>query len=230
MSDKKLKLELSSPFGPTILKAELPQDLMKDLNEDCDAIVSKKREGVDWSHELAGRVKEEWHISKDTLSKYYGWVGAVTSRYLFPTTESFEQNKDKVKIGIASGWYVRQFEGDFNPYHFHTGCQISCVGYLKMPEDINEYWKEEDKDHNPYGGYIDFRYGTIGLNCPNNVKLKPQVGDFYMFPNWLDHSVYPFKSKYKYPDTKGERRSFSMNIAFSFDKSVNYEQKDRNKS
>ena len=35
-----------------------------------------------------------------------------------------------------------------------------------------------------------------------------------MFPNFLDHAVYPFKSKYKYPDTKGERRSFSMNITF----------------
>ena len=84
-----------------------------------------------------------------------------------------------------------------------------------MPEDINEYWEKEDKDHNPFGGYLDFRYGTIGLNCPNNLKLKPEIGDFYMFPNWLDHQVYPFRSKYKSPDEKGERRSFSLNIVFS---------------
>jgi hypothetical protein len=210
-----IKVELYSPFGPTILKTQLPENLIKDFNEDCDAIVSGKQEGVDWSHELAGRVKQEWHTSKDLLSKYHNWVVGVTSKYLFPNAQSYEDNKNNMKIGIVSGWYVRQFEGDFNPSHFHTGCQISCVGYLKLPEDINEYWKEEDKDHNPFGGYIDFRYGTIGLNCPNNVKLKPQVGDFYMFPNFLDHAVYPFKSKYKYPDKKGERRSFSMNISIN---------------
>ena len=69
---EKVKIELSSPFGPTILKAKLPEELIKDLNTDCDEIVAKKRKQVDWSHQLAGRVKEEWHITKDTLSKYYG--------------------------------------------------------------------------------------------------------------------------------------------------------------
>ena len=213
MSDK-LKIELSSPFGPTILKAKLPEELIKDFNKDCDDIVAKKKEQVDWSDQLAGRVKEEWHISKDASSKYYSWVGAVTSRYLFPSDKMYQENKDKLTVGIASGWYVRQFTGEFNPYHFHTGCQVSCIGYLKLPEDINEYWKEEDKDHNPFGGYLDFRYGTIGLNCPNNIKVKPQVGDFYMFPSYLDHCVYPFKSKYINFEPQGERRSFSLNIMF----------------
>ena len=212
---EKLKIELTSPFGPTILKAQLPQNMIDTLNQDCNDIVAKKKEQKDWSNQLAGRVKEEWHISEDTIKQYYGWVIAVASRYLFPEQKDFESNKDKINIGIASGWYVRQFAGEFNPYHYHTGCQISCVGYLKMPADINEYWKEEDKDHNPFGGYLDFRYGTVGLCCPNNIKVKPQIGDFYMFPNWLDHSVYPFKSKYQNYEAEGERRSFSLNIVFS---------------
>ena len=220
----KLTLDIVRPFGPSILKCKLTEELIKDLNQDCLDITEKKKEKRDWSDQLAGRVEEEFHISSDTLIKYAGWFNAVTGRYLFPDNKDYETQKDKFKVGIASGWYVRQFAGDFNPYHYHTGCNISCVGYLKMPEDINEYWETEDKDHNPYGGYLDFRYGTIGLNCPNNMKLKPQVGDFYMFPNYLDHCVYPFKSKYNYPDIKGERRSFSLNIVFS-----NVE-KDRNKS
>ena len=40
---EKLKIELSSPFGPTLLKAKLPEELIKDLNTDCDEIVAKKR-------------------------------------------------------------------------------------------------------------------------------------------------------------------------------------------
>ena len=173
-----------------------------------------KKEKIDWSDQLAGRVEEEYHISKDLLIKHAIWFNAVTSRYLFPDEKAFQENKRRFKVGISSGWYVRQYEGDFNPTHYHTGCQISTVGFLKLPHDIEEYWKEEDKDHNPFGGYLDFRYGTIGLNCPNNMKVKPKVGEFYMFPNWLDHQVYPFRSKYKKPDVKGERRSFSLNVVY----------------
>jgi len=224
MSTEKEIVEIVKPFGPMILKTTLPEEIVRDLNQDCLDIADKKKEKIDWSNQLAGRVEEEYHITKDLLIKHAVWFNAVTSRYLFPDEKSFEANKGQFKIGIASGWYVRQYDGDFNPLHFHTGCQISTVGFLKLPDDIEEYWKEEDKDHNPFGGYLDFRYGTIGLNCPNNMKVKPKVGEFYMFPSWLDHQVYPFRSKYKKPDVKGERRSFSLNIVYQNVK------EDRNKT
>ena len=34
---------------------------------------------------------------------------------------------------------------------------------------------------------------------------KPQIGDLYIFPSWLSHQVYPFRSE-------GERRSMAFNI------------------
>jgi len=224
MDKEKEVVEFVRPFGPAILKIKVPNDILHDLNQDCLDISDNKKEKIDWSDQLAGRVEEEYHITKDLLVKHAVWFNAVTSRYLFPDEKAFQENKGRFKVGIASGWYVRQYDGDFNPLHFHTGCQISTVGFLKLPDDIEEYWKEEDKDHNPFGGYLDFRYGTIGLNCPNNMKVKPKVGDFYMFPNWLDHQVYPFRSKYKKPDVKGERRSFSLNIVYQNVK------EDRNKN
>ena len=209
-----MKVTLVRPFGPVILKTELSEEILKDLNQDCQDISDNKKEKVDWSDQLAGRVEEEYHITKDLLHKHAVWFNAVTSKYLFPDDKAFKENAGKFKIGIASGWYVGSFDGDFNPAHFHTGCQISTIGYLKLPDDAEEYWKEEDKDHNPFGGYTDFRYGTIGLNCDNSMKVKPKVGDVYMFPSWLDHQVYPFRSKFKKPDVKGERRSFSLNIVY----------------
>ena len=41
--------------------------------------------------------------------------------------------------------------------------------------------------------------------CNSTVRLKPKVGDFYFFPNYLMHNVYPFS------DTDEERRSISFN-------------------
>ena len=206
--------EFIKPFGPLILKIKIPDNILNDFNQNCLDISNNKKEKIDWSKSLAGRVEEEYLISDDVLIKHAKWFNAVSARYLFPAEKSFKENKGKIKVGIASGWYIRSFDGDFNPLHFHNNCQMSSLGFLKLPDDIEEYWKEEDKDHNPYGGYTDFRYGTSGLNCTNNMKVKPKVGDFYMFPHWLDHQVYPFRSKYKKPDLKGERRSFSLNIVY----------------
>ena len=36
-------------------------------------------------------------------------------------------------------------------------------------------------------------------------KIIPEVGDFYFFPHYLMHQVFPFK------DSKEERRSISFN-------------------
>ena len=37
------------------------------------------------------------------------------------------------------------------------------------------------------------------------VKFKPEVGNFYFFPNYMMHTVYPFTG------TNEERRSISFN-------------------
>ena len=37
-------IDLIRPFGPSILKCKLPEDLIKDLNQDCLDISNKKKE------------------------------------------------------------------------------------------------------------------------------------------------------------------------------------------
>ena len=39
----------------------------------------------------------------------------------------------------------------------------------------------------------------------STFNIEPRVGDFYFFPNYLMHTVYPFS------DTDEERRSISFN-------------------
>ena len=43
------------------------------------------------------------------------------------------------------------------------------------------------------------------LFCKGNYLVEPKVGNFYLFPNYLFHTVYPFT------DTEEERRSVSFN-------------------
>ena len=48
-------------------------------------------------------------------------------------------------------------------------------------------------------------HGSKNLFSESNYIIKPKVGEFYMFPSYLMHAVYPFY------DTDEERRSISFN-------------------
>ena len=74
-----------------------------------------------------------------------------------------------------------------------------------MPEGIEDEWEEDYKDHHPSHGHIQFFHGSSLPYSSTNFLFKPQVGDFIVFPAHMFHTVYPFQ-------TKGERRSFSVNF------------------
>ncbi len=178
------ELKIYRPFGPSIGHCKLPQDLINDFNKDCDSIVASKEKSKlhDFSDDLVGNVKLSAYIEAHP-----------------------DNSKELQKIVFKSGWYVRTFAGDFNPLHYHTNCHMSCVGYLSLPEGIQEEWDREDKDHYPTAGGIEMQYGQVQLFSTNTVRIRPKVGDYYVFPWWMYHMVYPFR-------TKGERRSFSFNV------------------
>ena len=204
---EKTNLEIYRPFGPSIGRCILPKELVNDFNNDCDDIVkNNKTKERDWSQYLVGNVKQELLISPKTFTKWSKFFEEVISKYF----RYHLVGENLKRLRYKSGWYVRQFAGDFNPSHFHGDCHLSCVGYLKLPDGIEEEWKNEDKyhpdkHHHPSSGYIEMTYGQTHQFSENVLKMRPTVGDYYLFPWWMYHCVYPFRSK-------GERRSFSFNV------------------
>ena len=64
----------------------------------------------------------------------------------------------------------------------------------------------QDKTQTKYkGGNLQFTHGARMFLSQSTMTVEPKVGDFYFFPNYLMHLVYPFR------DTKEERRSISFN-------------------
>ena len=199
-----------APFGPTMGYYKMPSEMVDYLNINMD----KKLD--DYSNNLVGKVSQELRFNNEIRN----YIGKKLFKFIIDYHEytknrnSLGQNsldKDKTpKLNVLNGWFVRQFENEYNPVHIHTQCTLSCVGYLKLPDGIEEEWEEDYKDHYPANGHINFIYGTHGQYTCSNFLIKPKVGDFYIFPSYLFHAVYPFY-------TKGERRSFSMNMIFSMD-------------
>jgi hypothetical protein len=105
------------------------------------------------------------------------------------------------EFNIISSWVVRQFENEYNPVHYHSG-HISGVGYLKLPDDYGKTFQSNKKKN--LNGQLSLIHGSKMFNSESVFDILPKVGDFYLFPNYMMHSVYPFYGK-------DERRSLSFN-------------------
>ena len=194
-------MKIIRPFGPTIAKASMSESLVKELNDYVDKILTdeKKTQELDYGKMLAGNVKQEFQLDKEFIV-LSGWES-----FLKENTEQWISESIKKKITefrIIDTWIVRQFENEYNPLHAHGG-HISGVGYLKLPKDFGKT-VQSNKEEN-YNGKLQLVHGSKNFLSPITLNIEPKVGDFYFFPNYLMHLVYPFKNK------NSERRSISFN-------------------
>ena len=190
-------MKVISPFGPKIAKLKIPNNIIKKLNNEVDKIISKKNllKKFDYSDKLVGQVKQEFQIPKSFIKKNLEkTIYHEVNKYIYKSL-----GKKISKIKIKNFWVVRQFNNEYNPIHFHDG-HISGVGYLKIPKFILKNRKKTNID-----GSIDFINGNKMLLSESIYNHQPKVGDMILFPHYLMHTAYPFKSK-------GERRSFSFNL------------------
>ena len=194
-----------TPFSPVIGYKKLSPSFVEKLNNS----MNDKLE--DWSDNLVGKVKQELKFDDDIINFFIEEMKDFIMRYQLNTEVYTSMGRagldpnSNYGISTTSGWFIRQFEGEYNPVHVHPDSMVSCVGYLKLPEGIEEEWEEDYKDHHPSHGHIQFFHGSSLPYSSTNFMFKPQVGDFIIFPAHMFHTVYPFK-------TKVERRSFSVNL------------------
>ena len=190
-------MKVISPFGPKIAKLKFSSKLINKINNEVDKILSKKNllKKLDYSKKLVGQVKQEFQLPKSFITKNLEKViFNEVEKYVFQTL-----GKKVKKISIKNFWIVRQFNNEYNPIHYHDG-HISGVGYLKIPKFISKNNKKSKID-----GTIDFVNGNKMFLSDSIYNHQPKVGDVILFPHYLMHTAYPFKSI-------GERRSFSFNL------------------
>jgi len=189
-------------FGPSIVKAKIPEKLLNDLNEYVDKIIEDKEKAkkLDLGPKLAGDVTQEFQLEGE-FAKKIGWLSFlanVTSEWI-----KFETGKKITEFNVSSSWIVRQFKNEYNPIHWHSG-HISGAGFLKVPKTLGSHL--QDKGNKKYsGGNLNLIHGSNMFLSRSMYEIKPEVGDFYFFPHYVMHTVYPFKG------TEEERRSISFN-------------------
>ena len=190
-------------FGPTLGKGKLSKKILKVINTHVDkTVISKKN---DYSSKLVSQIKDEVKLNdafiKKNLSKE---LIRNIKKYL---EVSGVPNIKEVKI--IKLWVVRQFKNEYNPIHYHNG-QLSGVGYLKIPKNMNQNKVVKNKKVKT-NGTIDFINGQKNFLSKSIYNLNPKIGDSLIFPNYLMHAAYQF-------NVDGERRSFSFNAKIIFKK------------
>ena len=190
-------------FGPTLGKTKLSKKIISILNTHIEkSQLSKKN---DCSSKLVSQIKNEIKIPKTIINK-------DLSKELIKNIKRYldKSGVKKIKvIKIINLWVVRQFKNEYNPIHYHEG-QLSGVGYLKIPKNMNQNKLVKNKKIKT-NGTIDFINGQKNFLSKSIYNLNPKLGDLLIFPNYLMHTAYPF-------NVDGERRSFSFNAKILFKK------------
>ena len=195
------------PFGPAIAKVTIPIEIINLLNEHIDKTIKdgEKIKELNYGHQLAGNVKQELILEKEIITQS-GWGNFLSQSISWWIQNSLQ--KKITNIEILSTWIVRQFQNEYNPVHVHNG-HISGVGYLKVPDNMGEtIQKSKNVQQNGKLVLID---GSKKFLCNSTYVITPKVGDFYLFPSYMMHIVYPFSQ------TLEERRSISFNAKIDDD-------------
>ena len=210
VAEQKFELNMSmiQPWSTFVMKTKLPDAILGKMLEITDEMVDNAENEKSWGHNLAGQIEHELYVDHEKLHEagIYGFFMDIIRHYVIaaksqqhPGNEQAIQ-QEKWLTQMLSMWIISQKDGEYNPMHIHTECQLSSVMYLKIPEFLPSRKKGREDDGNIV--FVNSTCNDSGLVSPQ-FSWRPQVGDFFIFPAQQSHFVYPFRTA----DGKGERRS-----------------------
>ena len=187
-------------LGEIIVKLEMPKTFIDEINNVFD---EKEITTVDWSTQLAGKIKKEKLVNHLLDDNIKGTFQMCFKEYIKRSGLSLIQTHQPV---LDNAWINDMFAGEYNPAHFHSSKNsfvgLSSVLFLKTPDT---YGEEIINPKTPSNGHLEFIGGQQHSLAISQLRLSPKVGDFFIFPYTLVHTVYPFSG------TDQMRRTLSYN-------------------
>ena len=212
--DTQVEIELIQPWSNFLMKTKLPDEVLDKMLDLTDEVLQDP-DRYNWGDNLAGQIQDEPLIPHDKLQQagvyqfFLNMIGEYVKLAMRQQATSYDYDtiaNEQWLTQMKSCWIISQWTGEYNPIHVHTECAMSTVMYLKVPEFLPSTKPKRDDDGNTM--FIGAG-GTNSRFTRNLLKVKPKVGDFFLFPAHLQHCVYPFKT-----DGDCERRSVSFNADF----------------
>ena len=207
--------EVTKWFGPQTANVMLPDDALKALINMTDNIIKDKK-SESHGKSLAGVIDKELRVYKSDMDKagVDQLLESCVKSYVVHCAKQHHMFKEHYvfESSINSAWVVSQYANEYNAIHNHTGCEISGVIYLKVPNVKGRRNLESKKGKMDSDGDITFVYCTASQRNQDIfekglVQITPSPGVMLMFPSYLGHTVYPFIGE-------GERRCIAFNANY----------------
>ena len=198
-------------WGPCLVKTKITEEWRQLFLSEARA--SKK----DFESRLAGMLKRQVEFRDSSLfDKFFSDMFKMYDHAL----QDWTGDRNIIAGGgemynLESLWANFQGPGDFNPPHSHGGA-LSWVIYLQIPDELIEENKQYKGTSAGPGG-ITFTYGDGPREVITYQTYLPHTGDMYIFPAWLQHCVYPFKSDVELISVSGNVTN-SVRIKAMYDK------------
>jgi len=204
--------------GATLMTTKIPDEFFKELQNITV--------GEDVSKHLIGVIEDQYQINHQECPKFCNFLLTQAYTFLFQRSDalifqqlikSFWKNntgktipdpRESFTLEIDHMWLNSMGKGSYTPVHDHAGL-FSFVVYLSIPFTREEEHKlnpniEEHKNLNGCTQFMDdLNLQSIRILVDKNIE-----GTCLIFPSWVPHVVYPFKSE-------GRRITVSGNIFIS---------------
>ncbi len=184
MSEVRQEYKMHSLPAVYLMEAMLPDRIVNDLNEYLDDLRDQE-DRISHAGTLVGQIGNGEQLTMDhthtKLKEFNELIQIMGADYIKNFINGQTHRLGNRVVETDELWSVHSYAGD---YYNASGNSDGC---------------------------ITFNYGTTALidserlKPPQMVVMKPEVGKFFMFPSWLQHSVYPFKGE-------GERRTVAANL------------------
>jgi len=196
-------------LGQTVLKYEVPLEIFVGLN---DIYEKRKKELPKANKQLVGKIEDEVSLffdgpPNDKMNQHnflpqdiLQWFDSVFNHYL--TWNKVGENNRH----INSIWVNEMKAHEYNPIHIHQGklfTGLSSVMIMKLPTNTGIEYSAPDK---PMNGKLQIIGAAAGQFAKTDYSPNSKIGDFYVFPYDMRHTVYPFNG------TKEKRRTLVCNI------------------
>ena len=196
-------------LGQTVLKYEVPLEIFVGLN---DIYEKRKKELPKANKQLVGKIEDEVSLffdgpPNDKMNQHnflpqdiLQWFDSVFNHYL--TWNKVGENRRH----INSIWVNEMKAHEYNPIHIHQGklfTGLSSVMIMKLPTNTGIEYSAPDK---PMNGKLQIIGAAAGQFAKTDYSPNSKIGDFYVFPYDMRHTVYPFNG------TKEKRRTLVCNV------------------